>query len=252
MELRPLPTLADSIAATQAWWREAGVDLAFHDEPRAWLAPDETAADCQPSPVPSARAAPATPQRPRIGGDPAEWPTDLPAFHRWWLDEPSLDPGGLRGRVAPRGAAEARLMIVVPMPEADDRETVLSGVHGRLLAGMVRAMGLGPDEVYLATALPRHMALPAWADLTANGLADVLGHHIALAAPKRLLVLGRDILPLLGHDPAQASPAINQIEIQGREVPLLTSYAPGRLLDHARLRADLWRRWLEWTDGTSA
>ena len=38
MELRPSPTLAESIAAVQAWWRDAGVDLAFHDEPQGWLA----------------------------------------------------------------------------------------------------------------------------------------------------------------------------------------------------------------------
>jgi uracil-DNA glycosylase len=137
------------------------------------------------------------------------------------------------------------------MPEADDGETLLSGAHGRLIANMVRAMGLAPEEVYLAAALPRHMALPGWADLAADGLGDVLRHHIALAAPRRLLVLGSDVLSLLGHNPAQASPAFNQIEIQGREVPLLSGYAPGRLLDHARLRADLWQRWLEWSDGTS-
>jgi hypothetical protein len=29
---------------------------------------------------------------------------------------------------------------------------------------------------------------------------------------------------------------------------MLTSYAPERLLEHARLRAGLWRAWLDWTD----
>ena len=33
-------TLTDSIAAAQAWWREAGVDLVFHDAPQPWLAPE--------------------------------------------------------------------------------------------------------------------------------------------------------------------------------------------------------------------
>jgi DNA polymerase len=250
MDPRPPLTLADSIASAQAWWREAGVDFAYHDEPRGWLAPlEDPAAAVLPSPA--ARELPTPPPRPTIGGDPRQWPSELPAFHRWWLEEPSLDHGGLHDRVGPCGAANARLMIVVPMPEADDRDTLLSGAHGRLLANIVRAMGLTPEEVYLAAALPRHMALPAWSDLAVNGLGDVLRHHISLAAPRRLLVLGSDILPLLSHDSAQAPPAVSEIEIQGRELPLLSSYAPGRLLDHARLRADLWRRWLEWTDGTS-
>jgi DNA polymerase len=252
MDARPPLPLADSIASAQAWWREAGVDLAYHDDPCAWLAPLQVPAASAAEPTPAPEKATAAPTRQRVGGDPAAWPADLAAFHLWWLEEPSLDAGGLHGRVAPRGPAEAQLMIVVPMPEPDDAETLLSGAHGRLLTSMVRAMGLAPEEVYVAAALPRHMALPAWAELAVNGLGEVLRHHIALAAPERLMVLGSDVLSLLRHDLAQAAPALNEIEIQGRQLPSLSSYAPGRLLDHARLRADLWRRWLEWTDGTVA
>ena len=36
---RPQPPLAAAVAATLAWWREAGVDSLFEDEPRRWLAP---------------------------------------------------------------------------------------------------------------------------------------------------------------------------------------------------------------------
>jgi uracil-DNA glycosylase len=75
----------------------------------------------------------------------------------------------------------------------------------------------------------------------------VLLHHLALAAPERLIVLGRDVLPLLGHDPAQAAPSVRELTIQSRKLPLLGSYAPGRLLDHPRLRTELWRQWLDWT-----
>ena len=247
---RPPPTLAQSIAAAQAWWRDAGVDLAFHDEAQGWLAEDSPPAQDGAPAKAADKAAP--PPRPRIGGDPADWPQDLAAFQRWWLEEPSLDTGGSHPRIAPHGAAGAALMLVVPMPEAGDAESLLSGPEGRLLASFVTATGIAPEAVYLAAALPCHAALPDWDTLRADGLGEVLLHHIRLAAPQRLLVFGTRILPLLGHDPAQAAPGVSDLSIQSEELPVLASYAPERLLGNARQRAALWRNWLDWTDGGSA
>jgi DNA polymerase len=238
----PPQTLAESIAAAQAWWREAGVDLAFHDEPRGWLTEDA------PAVAPAAVAQkPASPEKPRTGGDPSAWPQDLPAFRRWWLEEPTLDDGGPNPRIAPRGESSAALMLLVPMPEVEDRDSLLSGPEGRLLASLATAMGLAPDQIYLASALPRHTPLPDWERLRADDLGEVLLHHIRLADPRRLIVLGTRILPLLGHDPAQAAPAVSELAIHGSAVPMLTSYAPERLLGNARQRAGLWQRWLDWT-----
>lgn len=249
MDSRSAPSLADSIAAAQAWWREAGVDLAFADEPRGWLT-DPRGADAPApiaaSPVPSA---PPPPEEPPIGGDRANWPQDLAAFARWWLDEPSLDHGGTHPRVAPRGPANAPVMLLVPMPEEEDGETLLQGPQGRLLTSLATAMGYAPEAVYCAAALPRHMAMPDWAGLAARCYGEVLRHHIALAAPARLVVLGRNILPLLGHDPTQAAPFVDQMAIQDRQLPFMATYAPERLLGNARWRSQLWQRWLEWTEG---
>jgi uracil-DNA glycosylase len=250
MDETPAPTLAERIAAAQAWWRGAGVDYAYAEDPQAWLAEPEGETDAAGPAVREAVAPPPPP--PAIGGDRAGWPQDLPGFRRWWLEEPSLDHGGLAPRVPPRGEAGAPLMLVVPMPEDSDREALLSGPQGRLLASFALAAGLDPEAIYWAAVLPRHMAMPDWAGLAAEGFGDVLRHHLALAAPQRLIVLGRDVLPLLGHDPAQASPAVSKIAIQGRDVELLATYSPARLLDNARLRAELWRRWLDWTEGDEA
>ena len=244
----PAPTLADRIAAAQAWWREAGVDFDFSDEPRAWLAEPAPESVTDPRAPRSPRPAPEAPPAPRIGGAKADWPQDLTAFREWWLEEPSLDPGGVNPRVPPRGPVGAPLAMLVPMPEAEDRDTLLSGAQGRLLASLALAMGHAPDTVYFAAALPRHMPLPDWEGLAAAGLGEVLTHHLSLAAPKRLLVLGRDVLPLLGHDPAQASPGVSELSIQGGQLPLQASYSPARLLENARLREGLWRRWLDWTE----
>jgi hypothetical protein len=246
MPQRPTPSLADSIASAQEWWREAGVDFAYNDEPAGWLAeekPVETAPD-EPAPA----APPPEPERPPVGGDRSGWPRDLASFHEWWLAEPSLDAGGTHPRIAPRGEAGAELLMLVPMPEDGDRDVLLSGPQGRLLASFAMAAGVASEAVAVAAALPRHAALPDWSALGANGQGEVLRHLLALAAPKRLIVFGRSILPLLGHDPAQAAPSISELAIQGHALPLLATYAPERLLENARLRRDLWQRWLGWTD----
>ena len=240
-------TLAEQIAAAQAWWREAGVDYTFRDEPQGWLA-DEASTD---EPIAAATGSPAPPpipSRPRIGGDRSAWPQDLATFRSWWLQEPSLDVGGLAPRVAPRGEASAAVMLLVPMPEAEDAQILLSGAEGRLIASLVMAMGLAPEAAYVAAALPRHTPVPDWEQLRADGMDEVLLHHIALARPERLIVLGTRILPLLGHDPAQAAPGVSELAIQGHKIPVLASYAPERLLGNARQRAGLWRNWLDWTD----
>jgi DNA polymerase len=245
METRPPLTLEETIAAAQEWWREAGIDHQYHDEPVPWLA--EPAA---PEPVPLQVTEPERPpvaEAPAMGGEADGWPRDLAAFRDWWLTEPSLDHGGVHPRIASRGPAGAPLMMLVPMPEQEDRESLLSGAQGRLLASFALATGLAPDQIYFAAALPRQMPLPDWERLAETGCGQILRHHIGLVGPERLIVFGSRVLPLLQHDPAQGAPAVSEIEIHGRKVPVLATFAPERLLGNARQRAGLWQRWLDWT-----
>lgn len=226
--------LAEKIAAAQDWWREAGVDQHFLDEAVCLLAEPEERA--RPGAVPATDATALAPEKPapvlpNIGGDRESWPGDLATFRQWWLEEPALGENGSYARVAPVGEANAKLLVLVAMPEAEDGAALLSGAHGRLIANMARAMGFSPDELYLASALPRHMPMPDWQGLRESGLGALTQHHIALARPQRCLVMGRDLHNLLAGNDAP---------------PTLNTYSPDSLLTNARLRADLWRRWLDW------
>lgn len=239
---------AAQLAAAQTWWREAGVDLAFADAPTDWLAGAReravpTAGET-PAAKPTSSAAPTSPAR--IGGDRAHWPAALADFGPWWLTEPSLDPAPAARRVLPAGPAGAPLMVLVATPEPEDREALLSGGQGCLLDAILTAFGTPRAEAYLASALPSHVPLADWPALAANGMADVLAHHIALAAPQRLIVFGRDVSPLLGHDPAQAAQSSLRFNHDDLSVPLL--YAPSleALLERPALKRALWRRWLDW------
>jgi len=154
-------------------------------------------------------------------------------------------------RIAPRGPAQAKLMVLVDYPEAQDRERLLSGPHGKLLDGFLLAAGIDPEHVYLASALPRHTPLPDWAALYAAGLGKVTAHHVQLAAPQRLLMLGSHISPLLGHDPANSAETLRGFNHEGRNIPVLVAPALEDMLARPRQKAVLWQRWLDWTGQTS-
>jgi len=247
MNKRSPLTLAEQVAAAQDWWREAGVDHDFADEPRNWLEkPVESAEE------PLRAIAPARPEEqqiPPLGGSALGWPQSLADFAPWWVASDQLETGGTAPRVAPRGVAGAELMVLIPMPEDSDRDRILSGPQGALIGNMLKAMGIAEGAAYLAAALPRRASHPDWSALAARDLGKVLVHHVNLAAPKRLLVLGRAMLPLFGHDPAQAGAKPRPIALEGCGVPALVSFGPEALLETPRFRKSLWQGWLDWTGG---
>jgi len=253
MEGTVKPLKVEAMAAALEWWRDAGVDRDYVDAPVQWLAADELAEPALPVAFGGAlaRAEPVAPattaQRPLIGGEPAGWPADLASFAQWWLAEPSLDGGQVRGRVPPRGAAGAECMVIVAQPAPDDREQLLEGREGAFLSAMLAAMGLPAKSVYLASALPRHTPVPDWSMLAADGLGAVLAHHIALVAPQRLIVFGTGILPLLGHDPAQSAKNSAIFNHGGLNIPLLGALDLGVVADRPARKANFWQRWLEFS-----
>lgn len=234
-------------AAVLAWWDEAGVDCAFADESRSWLVEAEAAQET----APPAFVAPVAPPPPvaRIGGPADGLPGDLATFRDWWLAEPSLDDGHVAGRVPPRGDAGAALMVLVDHPEAGDAEAgaLLAGAQGRLAGAITAALGLEEEQVYLASALPRHMPLPDWAALTAAGLGDVVRRHVALAAPQRLLVFGEHVSSLLGHDPANNGGPLREFHHEGRTIPALAAPGLAALAARPRAKARLWQALLDWS-----
>jgi uracil-DNA glycosylase len=254
------PLLAREFEAALAWWRAAGVDCDFSDDATAWLsdAPaqgaaaqvGEAPARAQPAAVPAARTdiappAPITLRRDLLGESP---PADLAAFRDWWLSAPGLDTARAYPRIAPRGRAGAALMVLVPQPEAEDRDALLSGPQGKLLANIIAATGLAEADTYIAAALPCHTPMADLAALAAGGMDAVTAHHIALVRPARLLALGTGLAPMLAPMPVQASDhALREINYSGGKVPVLSSEALDALMDMPRLKARFWRRWMEWS-----
>ena len=128
---------------------------------------------------------------------------------------------------------------------------LLMALQALAIDAMLPALGLGEDDIYLASALPRAMPAADWDALRGSGLGAILAHHIALAAPRRVLAFGGNILPLLGHDMPQSPANLLQINQEGASVPAaipaLAAHDLGILLDRARSKAGFWQNWLRWT-----
>jgi DNA polymerase len=171
-------------------------------------------------------------------------PSDLAAFRQWWLETPALGAAGGSPRIPPRGEAGPALMVLVPQPESEDRDRLLSGPQGRLLANILAAAGLDESAVYIASALPAHTPLADLPALAAEGMDAVTAHHIALVAPARVLAFGTGLGAML---PAPADQPLREINHAGRKIPASLSETLDALMDMPRLKARFWRRWMEWS-----
>jgi len=272
---RPDLTLAREFEAALAWWQTAGVDHDFTDDATAWLAPlplggardaprpnasddsparREPASDTRPAsgthapraaaPAPEpARAA--VPRRDLLGDSP---PADLAAFRAWWMETPGLAPATGFARVSPRGVSGAKLMVLVPQPEAGDHASLLSGPQGRLLANILTAMGLDESTVYIASALPCHTPMADLAALAAEGFDAVTAHHVSLVSPQRLIAFGTGLAPMLGPvaEPA-GEHGLRVINHEAGKTPAMVSETLDAMMDMPRLKARFWRRWIEWS-----
>ncbi|WP_264424246.1 uracil-DNA glycosylase family protein [Novosphingobium sp. KCTC 2891] len=235
------------MGAALDWWRDAGVDCAFVDDPQDWLAASRPVVPPTPAQRKAMAEAEVVAAIPPIGADRAGWPSELAGFAAWWMAEPSLAPAGAR-RVPPAGPAEAELMVLVAMPEEEDSERLLSGRGGKMLDAMLAAMDLSRDRTYLTSVLPARIAVPDWADLASRRLGDVLAHHVALAQPRRLLVFGRSLVStLLDNDSTHKRSDLRAFNHDGGSVPAISTYDLEALLAKPAFKASLWNRWLEWT-----
>ena len=264
---RPETSLARELEAALAFWQAAGVSHDFHDDATAWLAEAPLApssgtgakpsgiarksagpASPQPGIVRDARSAPAVPpQAPRaklLGDSP---PPDLATFRDWWMTAPGIASGQAYPRIAPRGDPGAALLVLVPQPEEADRVRLLEGPQGRLLANILAAMGLEESAVYIAAALPCHTPMADLPALAAGGMDAVTAHHIALAAPQKVLVLGTALAAMLG---AGGADGLREINHAGAKVPVMTSETLEAMLHSPALKARFWRRWMEWSAST--
>ena len=218
----------DEAARLLRWWLDAGVDAAVAEQPRHWLkpAPVNRAADLAPDIEPP---------------KPSELPSEFNAFRRYLETATGLplDRAGSR-RVLPHGLAGAEIMLLSDMPGRDDAgaDRPIGGEAWRLAERMLAAIGLSPEMAYSASLACFHLPGARLGPGELERCGEIARRHVALVAPKRLLLLGEPpVRALLGEPLAAARGRVHKIE----GVRAVATYHPRWLLQRPGDKALAWR-----------
>jgi uracil-DNA glycosylase family 4 len=221
------------------WWEEAGVDTFVDDSPRDWLA-RQPSAPFQSAPIDftpdHAVAAPAPVAKP------AALPNDLAAFRQYLLSDPAV-PGPPTARLDATGDTASGAMIILDMPEAGDRAAgrLLSGDVGDLFDKMLAAMSLSRATAYLAPLSPARAASGRLMPEAIEALGVLMRYHIALVAPKRVLLLGdAPTRALLGLGCVEARGRNHAIDVGGGPIPAVASFHPRLLIQTPTRKKAAW------------
>lgn len=208
------------------WWLEAGVDVAVGEAPRDWRAaePKDTAVVSK-----------------NVAVDDKNWqiPDDFLAFRTWLEQSPDL-PLARAGavRTAPLGEPLAEIMLLTDMAALDSQGEPIGGEAWELTRRMLAAIGLAPEQAYLA-----NLSCFSGAGLRLGGAdlercAEIARQHIALAAPKRLVLFGdAPAKALTGGSVVQRRGKIHKVE----GVRTIVTFAPAWLLGRPADKALAWR-----------
>jgi DNA polymerase len=214
------------------WWLESGVDTLVDESPRNWLRPAPTPA-AEPPAVAKQVASP----------EADSLPATIAAMHAR-LADPSLVAAAIGRPIAPVGDTAAGLMLLADMPEAEDAASgqLLSGDAGRLLDRMLGAIGRDRASAYIATIAPARPAGGRLAPALVPELARLALHHVALAQPRMLLLLGdAPARAILGMGLADARGRIHEINHRNATVGVVATFPPRYLLREQAAKAQAWQ-----------
>ena len=219
---------AAEAASVLGWWIEAGVDVAIQEQPRAWLG----AATAVTSVEPHTLVAP----EPTL-----EIPNSLEAFRTWLGETPSLPMSQANARRAlPRGIEAAEVMLLADMPAPEDvaEGQPIAGQAWELTERMLAAIGFDAEQAYVAGLSCFHSPGTRLSGPDLEACATLARRHVALAKPKRLLLLGdATSRALLGKPLTAARGHVHKVE----GVRAVATFHPRFLLDRPSNKALAWR-----------
>ncbi|MES2496045.1 MAG: uracil-DNA glycosylase family protein [Pseudomonadota bacterium] len=246
------------IASLMGWWEDAGFDVLVDEAPRDWLARLEPpAARTVPAAAqPLHLAAPAQPAARDLAPPPVRatiahpaaapaakgLPDTLPAFLSWLAtsDEIAMP---IATRVAAMGDIASGLMVLVDLPEAEDPASgrLLSGPAGELFDKMLSAMGRDRQSLYLSAMAPGRPA-GGYVDRAQGALfAKLARHHVALARPRALLLLGEQpSRTFLDLGFVEARGRVHDVALPGGTVSTVATFHPRTLLQHPQQKRRAW------------
>ncbi len=252
MEGVQAPVDRAAAASLIRWWQDAGVDTLVEDAPRDWLAGknplsfrgeggERSEAGKGAESAPRSR-----PLSPTLSpeGEREELPSTLPAFLDWLRNSPDAPEARWgRTRLLPAGDPSSGLTILTDMPEPGDAEAgvLMSGELGALFDKMLVAIGRDRSSIWLAPmATVRSVGRITPTDATR--LTEIARRHIALVAPKRLLIMGE--MPnraLIGADWQVARGSLQTVNLGEAKVEAVATFHPRLLLERPAHKAQAWK-----------
>lgn len=211
-----------------AWWLQAGVDAAIQEEPRDWLRP--------PSRKPQAKVAEAPP--PNIAPIAHETLTDL---QDWLASSAQLPLASTTARrIMPHGPENAAIMLLSEAPTLEDFAAgqPIGGESWELVSRMLAAIKVPANQAYSASLSCFHLPGARMSGSERDACAEIARRHIALAKPRRLLLLGDGpAQALLGKPLPQARGHVHKIE----GVRTVVTFHPRQLVNQPSNKSLAWK-----------
>ena len=215
-------------ASALDWWHDAGVDVLVDDAPRDWFAaparlPDPSIA----APVPA-----------------AAMPLSLAEFLAWRCGDAAPEAAWRGGSIIATGPVDATVMVLADCPDRDDDAAgaLMSGQVGRLFDRMLAAVELDRAAVHLAAVCAKRPVAGRMPGEVEARLAAIAQHHVALVAPKRLLLLGNAASrAILGADAAGARGRLHGFNHKGGQTKVVASFHPRFLIEKPAAKAEAWK-----------
>jgi uracil-DNA glycosylase len=210
-----------------AWWLEAGVDVPIQENPRDWLKPP---APKPPAPEPAAAPNVVEPSH-----------ETLAALQQWLASSTQLPLASATARrILPHGPENAAIMLLSEGPVMEDYAAgqPIGGEAWELAKRMLAAINISPDEAYSASLSCFHSPGARMSKEDRETCAEIARKHIALASPRRLLLLGDGpSQALLGKPLAQARGHVHKIE----GVRAVATFHPRQLIQNSANKAYAWK-----------
>lgn len=219
-----------ALAATAIeWWSDAGVDVLVDDAPRDWLA----------RPVPVAATAASVVAATAGDAVAPALPDTIEAFVAWRSGTAAPEAAWNAPMFVGEGPVSADIMVAIDCADADG---LLTGAAGLLFDRMLAAIGRDRASVYLAPlAVARPLAGRIAPEVEAV-LSPMLRHHVALAAPKRLLVMGAAASrAIFGANGAVMRATLQTVNLNGTNVEAVVGLTPSLLLERPAAKAESWK-----------
>lgn len=186
-------------ASALRWWLEAGVDIAIQENPRNWFERQTSAPKAADDPEPSIAQT---------------LPDTLQAFQQWLASSPDAPLASNSRPVMPRGLEGAEVMLISEPPTREELASGLpiGGESAELMERMLAAIGMA-GQAYSANLACFHSPGTRLSPNQLEQCAVAARKHVALARPKRLLLLGdAPSRALLGKPLLEARAHMHKVE----------------------------------------